>query len=132
MKNIIVVGAGGFGRELAEFVLDAAARQSEIRLKGFLDDNPNMKAEIGRFLGVEVIGDTHAYAIQENDQFLISLGDPELRKLLSERLAGRGGKFFTLIPLSPGQRDDPGNEPKPGRAVARTRRGETRSALRRM
>jgi sugar O-acyltransferase (sialic acid O-acetyltransferase NeuD family) len=97
VKNIIVVGASGFGRELAESVLDVAARQSEIRLKGFLDDNPDMKAEMGRVLGVEVIGDTYAYPIQENDRFLISLGDPELRKRLSERLAQRGARFFTLI-----------------------------------
>jgi sugar O-acyltransferase (sialic acid O-acetyltransferase NeuD family) len=97
LKDIIVVGAGGFGRELAEYVLDVAARQSEIRLKGFLDDDPKKKAEMGRVLGVEVINDPPAYAIQENDRFLISIGDPELRKLLSGRLAERGGKFFTLI-----------------------------------
>jgi sugar O-acyltransferase (sialic acid O-acetyltransferase NeuD family) len=97
MKDIIVVGASSFGRELAELVLDVAARQSQIRLKGFLDDNPNLKAELGRVLGVEVLGDTQGYSIQENDRFLISPGDPELRKLLAERIAERGGKFFTLI-----------------------------------
>jgi sugar O-acyltransferase (sialic acid O-acetyltransferase NeuD family) len=97
MKEIVVVGASGYGRELAEYVLDVAARQPQIRLKGFLDDNPNLKAELGRVLGVEVIGDTRAYSIQENDRFLISPGDPELRKLLAERIAERGGKFFTLI-----------------------------------
>ena len=97
MKDIIVVGAGGFGRELAEYVLDVAGRQSGIRLKGFLDDDPSKPGEIGRVLSVEVIGDTRSYAIHGNDRFLISLGDPELRKLLSERLAERGGVFFTLI-----------------------------------
>jgi len=97
LTHIIVVGASGYGRELAEYVLDAVPRQPDIRLKGFLDDDPNKKAEIGKVFGVEVIGDTRTYAIQENDRFLISLGDPELRHLLSERLASRGGKFFTLI-----------------------------------
>jgi sugar O-acyltransferase (sialic acid O-acetyltransferase NeuD family) len=97
LKDIIIVGASGFGRELAQHVLDVAAGQADIRLKGFLDDDPVKQAEIGRVLGVSVIGDTFAYDIQENDRFLISLGDPDLRKLLSERLGTRGGRFSNLI-----------------------------------
>lgn len=97
MKEIIVVGASGFGRELAQYVLEVSNKQPEIRLKGFLDDDPKLRAEAGKIPGVEVIGDTRAYAIQENDRFLISLGDPELRQILAERLAERGAQFFTLI-----------------------------------
>ena len=96
MKEIIVVGASGFGRELAQYVLEISDKQPEIRLKGFLDDNPKIRADGGRILGAGVIGDTRAYAIQENDRFLISLGDPELRQVLAERLAERGAQFFTL------------------------------------
>jgi sugar O-acyltransferase (sialic acid O-acetyltransferase NeuD family) len=97
VKDIIIVGASGFGCELAQHVLDVAAGRADIRLKGFVDDDPAKQAEIGAVLAVRVIGDTLAYAIQENDRFLISLGDPNLRKLLSERLGARGARFFSLI-----------------------------------
>ncbi len=97
MQDVIIIGASGFGRELAHHVVDVADRRPDVRLKGFLDDDPQVKAEVGVVLGVEVLGDTTSYAIQEDDRFLISLGDPELRKTLADRLTQRGGKFFTLI-----------------------------------
>src|SRR5262245_42189283 len=95
--DIIIVGASGFGRELAQHVCDVAERRPEIRLKGFLDDDPKVSAEVGKVLGAPVIGDTRAYAIEEDDRFLISVGDPELRSRLARLLVERGGKFFTLI-----------------------------------
>lgn len=95
--DIIVIGASGFGCEVAQYVRDVAKRHPEFRLRGFLDDDPGKKAKITRTLGMEVIGDTLTYAIQEKDRFLIALGDPKTRKRLSCRLAERGGRFFTLI-----------------------------------
>jgi sugar O-acyltransferase (sialic acid O-acetyltransferase NeuD family) len=96
LKDIIIVGASGFGRELAEHVLDVAAGQADIRLKGFLDDDPDKQKDMREVPGLRVIGDTVGYAIQDNDRFLIGPGNPDLRKLLSERLAARGGRFFVL------------------------------------
>jgi len=97
MIDIIVVGASDFGRELAQYVQDAAERDPKIRLRGFLDDDPEKKAENAKGPDVEVIDDTLTYTIQEHDRFLIAPGDPAIRKRLSCRLAERGGRFFTLI-----------------------------------
>lgn len=97
MREIVIVGASGFGRELAQQFLDATEGQPELCLKGFLDDDATKIGEFGTAEGVGVIGDTHTYEIQEDDRFLIGSGDPELRILLAERLAERGAKFFTLV-----------------------------------
>jgi len=96
-KDVIIVGASGFGRQLALHVLEVGDQHPEVRLKGFLDDDPKVKAELDNVLDIEVIGDTRSYAIQKNDRLLICFGDPELRKQISKRLAERGAKFFTLI-----------------------------------
>jgi sugar O-acyltransferase (sialic acid O-acetyltransferase NeuD family) len=97
LNDVIIVGAGGFGRQLAQHVLEMAEQRPEIRLKGFLDDDPRVRCEFGDCLGAEVIGDTSSYTLGNDDRFLISLGNPELRMLLAERLAERGATFFTLI-----------------------------------
>ncbi len=94
VKNIIVVGASGHGREVFQYVKDASQHGSEISAKGLLDDDPALRDGIG---GDAIIGDTHTYQVQDNDRFLISAGTPDARQTLAERLANRGAEFFTLI-----------------------------------
>ena len=44
---------------------------------------------VGKLMGVRIVGDTRTYTIKEDDRFVISLGDPGLRRALAERLARR-------------------------------------------
>lgn len=97
MVDLIIVGAGGFGRELLQYARDAQERDSEIRIKGFLDDEPTRLDESGGDVGVGIVGDTYSYEVREHDRFLVSVGDPALRQTLAERLARRRARFFTLI-----------------------------------
>ena len=95
--DIVIVGASGFGRELAQYVRDAIDDRPDVRLKGFLDDDVSKRTGFGTDDGIGVIGDTHTYEVQASDRFLIGVGDPELRKMMAERLTERGARFFTLI-----------------------------------
>jgi sugar O-acyltransferase (sialic acid O-acetyltransferase NeuD family) len=95
--NIIVVGASGFGRELLQYVRDAYANTPDVRIKGFLDDDPTRLDAVGTAMSVGIIGDTRTYAVAEDDRFIISLGDPVLRSLLAERLSRRGGQFVSVV-----------------------------------
>jgi sugar O-acyltransferase (sialic acid O-acetyltransferase NeuD family) len=94
LNEIVVVGASGYGREVFQYVKDAAQHDPNIRAKGLLDDDTALRGQVG---GHDIIGDTHTYAVQEDDRFVISAGSPLARQTLAERLAGRGGRFFTLI-----------------------------------
>lgn len=94
MKDVIVVGASGYGREVFQYVKDVSRHDTDIRAKGLLDDDATLRGSMG---GEDIIGDTYTYAIQEHDRFVISAGSPDVRHTLAERLAGRGAKFFTLI-----------------------------------
>jgi sugar O-acyltransferase (sialic acid O-acetyltransferase NeuD family) len=87
--NVIVVGGSGFGHEIFQYVRDIARSNADIHPKGIIDDysRPNEA----------VIGDTTTYHIQDDDRFIISVGDPNLRCSIAERLTGRGAKFWTLI-----------------------------------
>jgi sugar O-acyltransferase (sialic acid O-acetyltransferase NeuD family) len=95
--NVIVVGASGFGRELLQYVYDAYRNDPAVRIKGFLDDDPAKIDSIRKTTGVDIVGDTLTYAIEEEDRFILSLGDPGLRRVLARRLARRGAKFISVI-----------------------------------
>ena len=48
MKNLIIIGAGGFGRELLSAAREAIGFGEQFRVKGYLDANP---AALDRFVG---------------------------------------------------------------------------------
>lgn len=93
--DVVIVGAGGFGREVLQYVRDAFANDPEVRVKGFLDDRPPDLSAFG--LDVPVLGDTHAYQPAPTDRLVIAVGHPPLRTALAERLAARGARFLTVV-----------------------------------
>jgi sugar O-acyltransferase (sialic acid O-acetyltransferase NeuD family) len=93
--RIVIVGAGGFGRDVAQFVRDVISDGADIVLKGFLDDDPASVSDTT--LGAPVVGTTTGYQIDLEDRFVIALGDPQFRRVLTERMAARGAQFFTLV-----------------------------------
>jgi sugar O-acyltransferase (sialic acid O-acetyltransferase NeuD family) len=95
--NVIVVGASGFGRELLQYVHDLHKNTPGVTIKGFLDDDPKRLDSVGKVIGVGIVGDTRTYAIQSDDRFIISVGDPGLRQVLAERLARRGARFLSIV-----------------------------------
>jgi sugar O-acyltransferase (sialic acid O-acetyltransferase NeuD family) len=95
--DLIIVGASGFGRELLQYVHDAHKNTDGVRIKGFLDDDPAVLDSIGKVMGVGIVGDTRSYPIEEDDRFIISLGDPGLRRVLADRLARRGARFVSIV-----------------------------------
>jgi len=97
LKDIIVVGASGFGLDIAQHVKDAVERRPDLRLKGFLDDDPRKGTAASAALGVDVLGDTAAYFVRESDRFVIAVGLPDLRRRLTEELRSRGAVFETII-----------------------------------
>jgi sugar O-acyltransferase (sialic acid O-acetyltransferase NeuD family) len=95
MIDVVIVGAGGFGREVLQYVRDTYDPVSDVRVKGFLDDDPDAARHID--LGVPVLGTTGDYEPAPADRLLIAVGEPSLRRSLRERLHDRGARFFSLI-----------------------------------
>lgn len=94
-SNVIIVGAGGFGREVLQYVREAFTNAPQVTVKGFLDDDP---ASLNGFeLPYSVLGDTTSYKPQTDDRFVIAVGDPQTRAALAQRLAARGAAFLSLV-----------------------------------
>ena len=95
MQDIVIVGAGDLGREVIQYVKDTWLDREEYQLKGFLDDQSVDLRAFG--LDTDVIGSPCDYIIQEEDRFLVAIGDPDIHRLLTEQIAQRGGRFLTLL-----------------------------------
>lgn len=99
MKNIIIVGAGGFGREVFHWLQDWIAfdtnRRLAFQIKGFLglDDT-----ELDDFdLPVGILGHEETYKFEENDLFVMAVGQPILKRKIADRMTELKAEFFTLI-----------------------------------
>ncbi len=94
MANFIIVGAGGFGREVFQWLEDWIQTQpkSDHTIKGFLSLDVDLLKDYD--LPVGVLGSEFDYEIQESDRFIIAIGSAVRKKVVVEELRGRGAKFF--------------------------------------
>ncbi len=88
--DLVIVGAGGFGREVLGYAGDAAQR-----VAGFADDNP--RALDGFDLGVRVLGGVHDVPVSGATGFVIAVGDPAVRRSLAAVIEARGGRLRTVV-----------------------------------
>ncbi len=93
-KHYIVVGGGGFGREVACWVMDLASRGGGGRVVGFLDDD--VKNTAGFPPGVAYLGGIDSYAPRAEEELLLSIGDPKIKQRIVAKLKGRGAHFASL------------------------------------
>jgi len=94
MTNLIIVGAGGFGLEVAAYAQDITqSRLQALTLTGFLDDTKGV-GTLHR--GVAVLG-TLESPIEPDALYVIAIGATENRKMVADKLAARGARFATLL-----------------------------------
>ena len=115
MRDLFIVGAGGFGREAVWTVerINAAASEPVWRVIGFADDDP-AKAT-GNFEGYPMLGSVEK-ASRDNPgaSVFIAIGDNALRRKIYARL--RGHDFPALI--DPSAQVSPTTEFKHGTFIA--------------
>lgn len=102
MKEIVVVGAGGFGREVLDIIrAKNVAGHPEIRVRGVVD-----KAVDGRTArllevhhGVAHLGTDDEWFSRGNTRYdiVLGIGDPGLRSILARRYQAHGHRPLTLI-----------------------------------
>lgn len=86
MKRVVIIGASGHGKVLADTI-----QKSGDQVLGFLDDNPNLDDE---FCGMPVLGKVTDWKKYTNEAFVIAIGNPEIRERISHEIEG---EFYTAI-----------------------------------
>jgi sugar O-acyltransferase (sialic acid O-acetyltransferase NeuD family) len=93
-KRILIVGAGGFGREVLQWARDAWP-DADDRIAGFLSADAD--ALEGLDCDHSVLGSPDGYQPAPGDRLLLAIGIPYVRRRVTESLLDRGAEFLTLI-----------------------------------
>lgn len=88
MKNIIIYGSGGFGRELAWIIEQRCLK----KVSCFVDDNNN-----GKINNIEVISPSLGIKKYPKSNFIVSIGNPKIRKILTIKMLEYGLFPETII-----------------------------------
>lgn len=95
MKNILIIGAGGLGRTVYNYLQELEEYNIKFSIKGFLDGKNDALA---RFSGyAPIISSVEDYSPSDNDLFICPLGDIFSKKKYTQIILDKGGQFFTLI-----------------------------------
>lgn len=95
MKRLIIVGAGGFGREMFGAAREAVGYGTEFTVGGFLDDDP--AALDGRTGYPPVLGTVGGYLPEADDVFVTALGSVASRRRCAAAIAAKGGRFLSVV-----------------------------------
>ena len=91
VRRVVIVGAGGFGREVRFWARDAWG-ETGVEFAGHLG-----AATGGSDAALRLLGDPELHAPRDDEGFLLAIGIPGVRRRVAEGLASRGARFLTLI-----------------------------------
>ncbi|MFA7116527.1 MAG: sugar O-acyltransferase [Bacteroidales bacterium] len=95
MNNLIIVGAGGFGREALYNVKRINKIEHKWNIKGFIDDNLNALDSIE--CDYDIIGTISDWVPHENEIFVMGVASPKIKEIIANKLKVKGAKFDTII-----------------------------------
>lgn len=97
MKHLIIIGVGGFAREVYWHAQDSLGYGTKWDLKGFLDGDVRLEAEEYKKLELPVLGNVNGYEIQGDDVFICAIGKASIRRKLVEIMLAKGAEFITIV-----------------------------------
>lgn len=92
--RIVIVGAGGFGREVLQWARHAWPAASH-KIAGFVSADP-AKLE-GHAATLPILGSPDDFEIRATDGLVLAIGIPQARRQVAEWLEARGSRFLTLV-----------------------------------
>lgn len=95
MKEIIIVGASGFGREVLQWIKDINSVSLHWVIKGFLDDNLN--ALEGYKCDYQILGTIKEWQPGKEEVFTCAVAIPRIKELLVNTLLQKGAVFTNVV-----------------------------------
>ncbi|MDF2642356.1 MAG: bacterial transferase hexapeptide repeat protein [Pseudomonas sp.] len=95
IKKLLIVGAGGFGREVHAWLVDWIEHNEGWVIGGFINDGPGASSRFSHY--PDVVSSIDDYRPQPDEYLVCAIGKPADRRMIVEKLLARGAEFFTLI-----------------------------------
>ena len=95
MKELLLIGARGWGREVYNMLPNCIGYGTEFVVKGFLDDKADALDGMPGY--PPIVDSVEHYEIQTNDVFVCALGDAHWKKYYANIILSKGGCFINII-----------------------------------
>jgi len=95
MKDLIIAGAGGFGREALALAKTLNSIEPRWNIRGFINDIPD--ALDGLKCSHSIIGTIKDWQPSDNEVFVMGISSPEGKEKIAGILRAKGAKFVTLV-----------------------------------
>ena len=95
MKDILIIGAGGFGREVLQWIKDCNRIKPTWHIMGFLDDNVHALDNLE--CDYKVVGTIKDWEPTENQRFVMAVANPKTKQIIAESMKAKGAIFTSLI-----------------------------------
>ncbi|SDP35463.1 acetyltransferase [Selenomonas ruminantium] len=97
MKHLIIIGVGGYAREVYWHAQGSIGYGEEWDVKGFLDGDIKLPEKEYKKLPLPLLGEVGKYPVEDDDIFICAIASPVGRKKLVEIMLSCGAKFINLI-----------------------------------
>ena len=94
-ERLVIIGAGGLGREILAWAEDLINSGKGWYIGGFLDDDQDALKPYE--IDLPIMGSPNSYQPVDHDVFVCAIGDPTTRLRVCQTLLARGAKFPDLI-----------------------------------
>jgi sugar O-acyltransferase (sialic acid O-acetyltransferase NeuD family) len=97
MQNIVILGAGGFGREVLDIIIAQNKVSKRWEMLGFVDENPELKGKV--LNGYPVLGsfDWFSKIDLKEIRVVCAIGDNISKKKVAEKAKGVGLRFANVV-----------------------------------
>lgn len=97
MKKLFILGAGGFGREVYQWVHDIQHNHQRWESVHFLDDSYNGNPLENFSLADKLVGNIKYHEPQNNEEFICAIGDPIGKLEVCKMLLEKEAQFINII-----------------------------------
>ncbi|MBJ2144386.1 acetyltransferase [Delftia acidovorans] len=94
MKDVYIINAGGFGRNMASTARGDIAHGKDWLVKGFLDGRQGLM----QVQDLPIVGDPMTFRSEPSQLFICALGNPLERRRFAQPLLEQGAQFMNLLP----------------------------------
>jgi sugar O-acyltransferase (sialic acid O-acetyltransferase NeuD family) len=95
IKNIVIVGAGGFGREVLQWIKDINKKRQTYNILGFIDDN--LQALEDYQCDYNILGTIEGWEPSSKEAFVMAIASPLIKQRISSLLKKKGASFISIM-----------------------------------
>lgn len=93
--DLIIVGAGGMGREVFSWLSHEIKSKQDHKIIGFIDDNSHALDNYS--YPFKIIDTISNFQPQKNQSLVLAVMEPKIKKNIVDSLIKKGANFYTLI-----------------------------------